>query len=56
MNGEARGMKCPNCDRVIGSLTLRCRVCHQRLALWYVFIVIIAVATLSGLILLLDKI
>jgi hypothetical protein len=49
-------MKCPNCERSVSLRDLRCRVCHQRLAIWYVFTVFLVVAILAGLILLLELI
>jgi hypothetical protein len=48
-------MNCPNCERVISSsFALRCRVCHQRLFLWYVFASLLALAALTGLFFLLE--
>jgi hypothetical protein len=47
-------MKCPNCERIVGATALRCRVCHQRLPCWYVLVTLITVASLAGLILLLE--
>jgi hypothetical protein len=55
-NGEAQKLNCPNCERVIGAFALRCRVCHQRLFLWYVIVVIFAIAALTGLLFLLELI
>ncbi len=49
-------MKCPNCERLMTAYTLRCLVCHQRLPLWYIFIVVIAIAALVGFILLLEQV
>ncbi|HEY0406504.1 MAG TPA: hypothetical protein VGC89_12305 [Pyrinomonadaceae bacterium] len=49
-------MICPNCERVIGTFALRCRVCHQRLLLWYVFAILLALAALTGLFFLLEQV
>ena len=48
-------MKCPNCERRTGILALRCRVCHQRLPFWYIFVTLLIVAALTGFILLLER-
>lgn len=38
---------CPYCERPVGRLWFRCRVCGTRLATGYVFIVLAALAALS---------
>jgi RNA polymerase subunit RPABC4/transcription elongation factor Spt4 len=49
-------MRCPNCERVVSMTDLRCRVCHQRLTIWYVFTVFIVVVILAGIIFLMEQI
>lgn len=49
-------MKCPNCERKVGTLALSCRVCRKRLPLWYVLLALIAVAALAGFIFLLENV
>jgi hypothetical protein len=47
-------MKCPNCERRIDIFRLRCRVCHERLPFWYIFVIVLLLAVAGGLILLLE--
>ncbi len=42
-----RRPRCPFCQRPVGRLWLRCRVCRSRLALWYILALIVALAALS---------
>jgi hypothetical protein len=42
-----RRPRCPFCERPVGRLWLRCRVCRSRLAPWYVLTLIITLAALS---------
>jgi hypothetical protein len=50
-----RRPRCRYCQRPVGRLWPRCRVCGTRLALWYFLILLAALAALSLLALLLIK-
>lgn len=45
-------MKCPNCERLVSTFARRCRVCHQRLPLWYICTTVLILAVLAGVVLL----
>ena len=47
-------MKCPNCERLVSTFALRCRVCHQRLPLWYALIGLLLLVGFGGLMILLE--
>ena len=47
-------MKCPNCERLMRNVDLRCRVCHHRLPFWYILVVVVLIAAFVGIILLLE--
>lgn len=49
-------MRCPNCERKVGTLALSCRVCHKRLPFWYALLALITVAALAGIIFLLERV
>jgi hypothetical protein len=43
-----RRPRCPFCRRPVGRLRLRCRVCRERLATWYILALIVTLAALSA--------
>ncbi len=40
----------------MSAFTLRCLVCRQRLALWYIVVIVFSLAALAGFILLLETV
>lgn len=46
-SARMRRPRCPFCQRPVGRLWLRCRVCRSRLAPWYILALIVTLAALS---------
>lgn len=43
-----RRPRCPFCERPVGRLWPRCRVCHGKLLLWYLLVILLVLAVLSA--------
>lgn len=50
-----RRSRCSFCQRQVGRMWFRCRVCGTRLALWYIFALTLTLAALSILALILFR-
>jgi hypothetical protein len=40
----------------MSAFALRCLVCHHKLPLWYIFVIVFVIASLAGFMLLLEQV